>query len=70
MIGGGVFGNPRADIWEAIRWAISQVEPLVHGAFDIVVNTREPLAEIDRAEVHARGGYIARFTDGGVSIDG
>jgi hypothetical protein len=69
MIGGGVFGNPRAEIWEAIRWAISQAEPLVRGTLDVVVNTREPLAAVDCAEVQARGGHIARFSDGGISVD-
>jgi len=56
MIGGGVFGNPRRDIWDAIHWALADVEPLVTGTTQIIVNTREPIADQDRAEVRARAG--------------
>ena len=68
LIGGGVFGNPRDEIWEAIRWAMSRVDDLVAGSMHVVVNTRETIAEIDRAEVRSRGGYLAEFNGGAVAI--
>jgi hypothetical protein len=41
MIGGGAFGNPRRDIWDAIRWAIAEAERYVDGTMDVIVNTFE-----------------------------
>lgn len=70
LIGGGVFGNPLSEIWEAIRWAISSIDELAADSMHIVVNTREAVAEIDRAEVRARGGYIAEGNGESFAITG
>lgn len=68
MIGGGVFGNPHRDIWDAIHWAIAEVEPLVSGTTQVLVNTREPVAEADRAQVRARGGVLVEFSDSKIEV--
>ena len=68
LIGGGAFGNRLSDIWEAIRWAMSRVDDLAADSIHVVVNTREAVAEIDRAEVRSRGGYVAEFKGGTVAI--
>ncbi|MCX5745938.1 MAG: hypothetical protein NT062_25960 [Proteobacteria bacterium] len=57
LIGGGAFGNPHRDIWGAIHWAIGEVEALVHGTLDVVVNVRTDRVEAsDLGRVRARGG--------------
>lgn len=40
LIGGGVFGNPHQQIWEAILWATRHVEPLLHRDLHVVINGR------------------------------
>lgn len=40
LIGGGVFGNLIPLIWEAIRWAASEVEPLLGNDMNVIVNGR------------------------------
>jgi hypothetical protein len=40
LIGGGALGNPVPLIWESIRWAVSEVEPLVSVDMDVVVKGR------------------------------
>lgn len=45
LIGGGAFGNPHRAIWDAIHWAIAEATPHVHGAVDVVVNTRSDIVE-------------------------
>jgi hypothetical protein len=62
-IGGGVFGNPHRDIWNAILWALDQVEPLTPEPLHVVLNARAleasvPATEI-RDQVAARGGVLA-----------
>lgn len=61
MIGGGVFGNPHRDIWDAIHWAIGEVEALGSGPMTVLVNTREKVAESDREKVRACGGVFVEF---------
>jgi len=68
MIGGGVFGNPHRDIWDAIHWALAETEPLAGGTMQVLVNTREPVAETDRAQVRARGGVLVELGDGKVEV--
>ena len=72
LIGGGVFGNPIPLIWESIRWAINEFEPLASAEMDVVVNGRN-LRDHIRLEdiipaVRARGGVIVAFGPGGVSV--
>jgi protein-tyrosine phosphatase len=68
MIGGGVFHNPHRDIWDAIHWALAEVEPLATRTTQILVNTREPPHDADRAHVRARGGTVVRFGDDRVEV--
>jgi len=68
MIGGGVFGNPHRDIWDAIHWALAEAEPFVSGTKQILVNTREALAETDRAQVHSRGGVFVEFGSAKIEV--
>lgn len=69
MIGGGVFGNPRAAIWEAIHHALDEVDPLLVAPLHVVVNTREELEPADVARARARGGFVARFDEGQVTVE-
>jgi hypothetical protein len=72
LIGGGVFGNPVPLIWESINWAISEVEPLVSGVMDVVVNGRNLGDHIHLEDilpaVRARGGVVVVFGPAGVSV--
>ena len=70
LIGGGVFGNPRAAIWEAIHHALDEVDPLLAAPLHVVVNTREELDAADVAQARARGGFVARFDEGQVTVEG
>lgn len=65
LIGGGVFGNPHALIWESILWALEEVDRVAPGPLDVLVNTRTltrsvPLDEVLKA-TRARGGAVVRF---------
>jgi len=64
MIGGGVFGNPRQLIWEAISWALNESDPLISAPLDVVVNLRTGLNGIKSDElmtqVKERGGSVLR----------
>jgi hypothetical protein len=53
LIGGGAFGNPPRLIWESIKWALAEVEPLLSRDLDVVVNGRNLGKYID-AETLAR----------------
>lgn len=61
MIGGGVFGNPMEEIWQAIFWALGEIEPHVDGNLDVVVNARSGVTEEARAAVRVRGGAVVGF---------
>ena len=70
LIGGGVFGNPIATIWEAIKWATDQVSAVLHRDLFVVVNGRN--LSIDQEELYAaarsRGGALVCFHRQGVAI--
>jgi hypothetical protein len=75
LIGGGVFGNPVAVIWDAIVWAFDEVRPLLTGPFDVVLNGYNLSALLERsgasldpilADVRARGGAVLRFNHSGL----
>jgi len=68
MIGGGVFGNPHREIWDAIHWALAEVDPMVGEGLQVVVNTREHLGQEEKAKVRARGGAVAKFSHGGIDL--
>ena len=74
LIGGGVFANPIAVIWDAIKWATEQVAAVLHRDLVVVVNGRNLGAEIPPAELRAtaqaHGGALIRFDRGGTSISG
>jgi hypothetical protein len=74
LIGGGVFGNPLAVIWDAILWAVDEVRPLLHRDLVVVVNGRtlgqQLPAPLLRAAARDRGGELIRLDrGGGVSIE-
>jgi hypothetical protein len=58
LIGGGVFGNPLSDIWDAIYWAADETEPLLASEMNVVVNSRPALTASDREKIVARGGAV------------
>ncbi len=58
LIGGGVFGNPLSDIWDAIYWAADETEALLGKDLAVVVNSRPALAVSDTAKIIARGGAV------------
>jgi hypothetical protein len=61
LIGGGVFRNPRRDIWDAIHWAMGEVDPVIGESLHVVVNTRDALEEEDREKAKERGGHVIEF---------
>ena len=65
LIGGGVFGNPIPLIWDAIRWAVAETEPLLSRDLDVLVNGRNLGAQVLRetilASVRERGGAFLVF---------
>ncbi len=68
LIGGGVFGNPHALIFESILWALDQRDAGSSEPLDVVLNARElqedvPL-ELVRAAVKARGGLLVQMSNG------
>ena len=65
LIGGGVFGNPIPLIWDAIRWAAAETEPLLSRDLDVIVNGRNLGDHVPRetiiAGVRERGGALTRL---------
>jgi hypothetical protein len=62
LIGGGVFGNPPQVIWEAILWAMDEVDRVAPGPLEVIVNGRTlskgvPLNSLAEA-ARARGGVV------------
>ncbi|MEO8218140.1 MAG: hypothetical protein ABI718_13760 [Acidobacteriota bacterium] len=43
LVGGGVFRNDLAEIWNAITWAAAEIEPLMTDDLDIIVNAHTSL---------------------------
>ncbi len=62
LIGGGVFGNPIRDIWNAIYWALDQAAPRANGTIDVIVNARDSLGGSDREQILHRGGRVIELT--------
>jgi hypothetical protein len=69
LIGGGAFGNPLPLIWEAITWALDEVEPVLGGDLAVIVNGRTVGVGIDAATllaaVRRRGGAVLTWGRGG-----
>jgi hypothetical protein len=64
LIGGGVFGNPHALIWESIEWAVDEVDAFLAGPLDVVVNCRDIDAAVQprlRTATARRGGAVYRL---------
>ena len=65
LIGGGVFSNPVTAIWEGIQFALAEVEPILVGDLDVIVNGRDLLTRLPREAVlgplRARGGAAMIF---------
>jgi len=64
LIGGGVFGNPVDVIWEAIQWAVDQIQPYLHNEMTVVVNSRTlgesiPSKQLRQAAVDRGGELLA-----------
>jgi hypothetical protein len=70
LIGGGVFGNPIPLIWDAIRWAVAETEPLLSRDLDVIVNGRNLGDYVPRemimATVRERGGALLTFPPTGL----
>jgi hypothetical protein len=72
LIGGGVFGNPVPLIWDAIRWAAAEIEPLLSNDLDVIVNGRNLGSQVPResilAAVRERGGALLAFARAGLPM--
>ncbi len=72
LIGGGVFGNSVPLIWDAIRWAASEVEPLLSSDLDVVVNGRNLGGQVSRESILAAvrdcGGALLAFARTGLPV--
>jgi hypothetical protein len=72
LIGGGVFGNPIPLIWDAIRWAAAEAEPLLSSDLDVIVNGRNLGSRVPResilAAVRERGGALLAFARTGLPV--
>lgn len=71
LIGGGVFQNPIALIWEAIVWAVDEVSPLITRDLDVVVNGYNLSSVLDLdtqvlPDVRQRGGAVLCFGKAGL----
>jgi hypothetical protein len=51
LIGGGVFGNPLEEIWDAIIWALEETDGLASRPLDVVVNMRDGLKNLSSKDV-------------------
>ncbi|MEZ4299462.1 MAG: hypothetical protein R3B70_31220 [Polyangiaceae bacterium] len=65
LIGGGVFGNPIPEIWDAIGWAMAEVEGVLSGDLDVFVNGRDLGRRLPQRVilegVERRGGAMIAF---------
>ncbi len=70
LIGGGVFANPIHVIWDAIQWALREVEPYLSRDLDVVVNGRDLHNRLPRetllGAVRGRGGAVIVMERGSV----
>lgn len=72
LIGGGVFGNPVQEIWNALVWAIDEMREYVSRDLEIIVNgfdlqRRIPNTDLGQ-EVAKRAGGVAMFDGTSVAI--
>ncbi len=73
LIGGGVFGNPIALIWESILWAMDEAARVAPGPLEVVLNGRRFGDDLTRgdlaAEAARRGGVMVDFhRKGGATV--
>lgn len=68
LIGGGVFQNPKADIWDAIHFAAEAVRPLLARDLLVIVNCREAVDPAVRDRVLAEGGAFVELGEHGISV--
>jgi hypothetical protein len=72
LIGGGVFGNPVAVVWESILWAADLVAPLLQGDLCIIVNGYSLSGRISARELcegaQARGGTLSIFEEDSIEV--
>lgn len=72
LIGGGVFGNPHALIFDSILWALTERDRLSSAPLEVVLNARQlddTLTEDEVAEaVRARGGALVRVDQGRLRV--
>ena len=72
LIGGGVFGNPVAIIWESMLWAIDLVAPLIHRDMCVILNGYSLSGRLSLRELHeaasARGGTLSVFDEDSVKV--
>ena len=72
LIGGGVLGNPVPLIWDSILRAASEVEPLLAGDLDVVVNGRNLGGEVQResiiSAVREKSGALPAFSRTGLPV--
>ena len=68
LIGGGVFANPRSDIWEAIEFAVEAVKPYLRRSMLVIVNSREGVDASIRERVLQGGGAFVEFGEHGIAV--
>jgi len=69
LIGGGVFANPIAVIWDAILWATGQIAPYLHRPLSVVVNGRSLGGALpDELAPVARAGALIRCDRSGAAF--
>lgn len=72
LVGGGVFGNPRSMIWQAILSAFDEAASLVSNDMTVIVNARTDLRDVGLASVATeaakRGGALLHVDDPSVRV--
>jgi hypothetical protein len=72
LIGGGVFGNPVAVVWQSILWAADLIAPLLHEDMCVIVNGYSLRDRISLRAVCedalARGGTLSVFGEASVEV--
>ena len=68
LIGGGVFANPKEDIWEAIEFAVETVRPYLKRSMLVIVNCREGVDAQIRKKILTGGGAFVEFGEHGISV--
>lgn len=62
-IGGGVFDNTHAEIWQAILWSLQEVQPLLSQPLHVILNLREFDLDTKQMEAatQAYGGQLLKL---------